>query len=111
MLAYASSAGAIDAAVLRMLEDADCVFFDGTFWSETEIVDLGLGSKRARDMAHLPIGGDGGSLARLAHLRASQRIFIHVNNTNPILRQDSQEAAAVAAAGWRVAEDGLELEL
>ena len=111
VLAYASSAGAIDAAVLRMLENADCVFFDGTFWSETELVDLGLGSKRARDMAHLPIGGDAGSLARLAPLSAARRFFIHINNTNPILREDSPEAAAVAAAGWRVAADGLELEL
>ena len=111
VLAYASSVGAVDAAVLGMVENADCVFFDGTFWSETEIVDLGLGSKRARDMAHLPIGGAGGSLARLAHLRAPRRLFIHVNNTNPILREDSAEAAAVAAAGWQVAEDGMELEL
>jgi pyrroloquinoline quinone biosynthesis protein B len=87
------------------------VFFDGTFWSETEIVDLGLGSKRARDMAHLPIGGDTGSLQRLGQLRAPRRFFIHVNNTNPILREDSAEAAAVVAAGWRVAEDGTELEL
>jgi pyrroloquinoline quinone biosynthesis protein B len=110
-LAYASSAGSVDAVVLAMLEDTDCVFFDGTFWSETEIVDLGLGSKHARDMAHLPIGGDAGSLARLARLRASRRFFIHVNNTNPILREDSAEAAAVVAGGWRVAEDGLELEL
>jgi pyrroloquinoline quinone biosynthesis protein B len=110
-LAYASSAGAVDAAVAGMLEDADCVFFDGTFWSETEIVDLGLGSKRARDMAHLPIGGETGSLERLARLRAPRRFFIHVNNTNPILREDSAEAAAIAAAGWKVAEDGMELEL
>jgi len=110
-LAYASSVGAIDAAVLGMLEEADCVFFDGTFWSETEILDLGLGSKRARDMAHLPIGGDSGSLAGLTRLRAPRRFFIHVNNTNPILREDSAEAAAVVAAGWRVAEDGMELEL
>ena len=110
-LAYASSVGSIDAAVLGLLEEADCVFFDGTFWSETEIIDLGLGSKSAREMAHLPIGGDGGSLARLAQLRAPRRFFIHVNNTNPILREDSGEAAAVAAAGWRIAEDGMDLEL
>jgi pyrroloquinoline quinone biosynthesis protein B len=111
VLAYASSAGAIDATVLGMLENADCVFFDGTFWSETELVDLGLGSKRAQDMAHLPIGGDAGSLARLAPLSVARRFFIHINNTNPILREDSVEAAAVAAAGWRVAEDGMEVEL
>ena len=110
-LAYVSSTGSVDAAVLGMLEDADCVFFDGTFWSETELVDLGLGSKRARDMAHLPIGGEDGSLARLVHIRAPRRLFIHVNNTNPILREESPQAAAVAAAGWQVAEDGMELEL
>jgi pyrroloquinoline quinone biosynthesis protein B len=97
--------------VLGLVEGADCVFFDGTFWSERELIELGLGSKQARDMAHLPIGGEGGSLARLASLRASRRIFIHVNNTNPILREDSAEAAAVRAAGWQVAEDGLEIEL
>jgi pyrroloquinoline quinone biosynthesis protein B len=111
LLAYVSSTGSVDAAVLAMLEDADCVFFDGTFWSETELVDLDLGSKRARDMAHLPIGGEDGSLARLAYLRAPRRLFIHVNNTNPILREDSPQAAAVAAAGWQVAEDGMEFEL
>ena len=110
-LAYASSTGAVDAAVLGLVEGADCVFFDGTFWSERELIELGLGSKQARDMAHLPIGGEGGSLARLTSLRASRRIFIHVNNTNPVLREDSAEAAAVRAAGWQVAEDGLEIEL
>ena len=110
-LAYASSTGALDAAVLDLVEGADCVFFDGTFWSERELIELGLGSKQARDMAHLPIGGDGGSLARLAGLRASRRIFIHVNNTNPVLREDSAEAAAVRDAGWQVADDGLEIEL
>jgi pyrroloquinoline quinone biosynthesis protein B len=110
-LAYASSIGAVDAAVLGLVEGADCVFFDGTFWSERELIELGLGSKQARDMAHLPIGGEGGSLARLAGLRASRRVFIHVNNTNPVLREDSAEAAAVRAAGWQVAEDGMEIEL
>ena len=110
-LAYASSTGAVDAAVLGLVEGADCVFFDGTFWSERELIELGLGSKQGRDMAHLPIGGEDGSLARLAGLRASRRIFIHVNNTNPVLREDSAEAAAVRDAGWQVAEDGLEIEL
>ncbi|HUE38992.1 MAG TPA: pyrroloquinoline quinone biosynthesis protein PqqB [Candidatus Binatia bacterium] len=111
VLAYVSSTGRVDTAVLGLVENADCVFFDGTFWSENELVDLRLGTKRAADMAHLPIGGDGGSLARLRGLRAAQRIFIHVNNTNPILRDDSREAAAVRAAGWQIAADGIEIEV
>jgi len=111
VLAYVSGAGGIDDAVRRLVDGADCVFFDGTFWSETELIDLGLGNKRARDMTHLPIGGESGSLAALAGLRAARKVFIHVNNTNPILREDSAEAAAVRAAGWEVASDGLEIAL
>jgi pyrroloquinoline quinone biosynthesis protein B len=111
VLAYVSGTGAINNQVYPALEDADCVFFDGTFWSATELVDLGLGSKRAEDMAHLPIGGAGGSLAALRGLEARRRLFIHVNNTNPILREDSPEAEAVRAAGWEVAEDGMEIDL
>jgi len=110
-LAYVPGAGGIDEAVDRLIASVDCVFFDGTFWSETELIELGLGTKRARDMAHLPIGGENGSLARLAGLRAPRRFFIHVNNTNPILREDSPEARTVEAAGWGVAQDGMELEL
>ena len=110
-LAYVSGTGGIDGSVLDSLQGADCVFFDGTFWSENELIDARLGTKRARDMAHLPIGGERGSLAQLANLSASRKIFIHINNTNPILRDDSSEAAAVRAAGWEVAHDGLELEV
>jgi pyrroloquinoline quinone biosynthesis protein B len=110
-LAYVSGAGDIDASVLGLLHDADCVFFDGTFWSENELIELRLGSKHARDMAHLPIGGERGSLTRLAALAASRKLFIHINNTNPILREDSPEAAAVRQAGWEAAYDGLEIEL
>jgi pyrroloquinoline quinone biosynthesis protein B len=110
-LAYVSAVGEIDDAVRRLVGDADCVFFDGTFWSETELIDLGLGSKRARDMAHLPVGGEQGSLVRLRGLRAGRRVFIHVNNTNPMLREESSEAEAVRTAGWEVAYDGMELEL
>ena len=110
-LAYFSSCGKVTADVRRAVEQAECVFFDGTFWSATELIDLKLGQKRAEDMAHLPIGGAGGSLAALADLRASRRVFIHVNNTNPILREDSVEGEAVRAAGWQVAADGMEIVL
>ncbi|HWN55656.1 MAG TPA: pyrroloquinoline quinone biosynthesis protein PqqB, partial [Methylomirabilota bacterium] len=92
------------------LAGTDCVFFDGTFWSSDELPALGLGTKRAEDMAHLPVGGEAGSLAALRDLSA-RRIYIHINNTNPLLRDDSKERAAAAAAGWEIAWDGMEVAL
>ena len=110
-LAYFAAAGAVTPAVLDALADADCLFFDGTFWSSDELPALGLGAKRAEDMAHLPIGGKGGSLAALRSLRAPRRIYIHINNTNPILRDDSAERREAEAAGWEIAQDGMEVIL
>lgn len=110
-LAYFPAAGGVTPAVTAALEGADCVFFDGTFWSSDELPALGLGTKRAEDMAHLPVGGDGGSLAALAGLRAARRIYIHINNTNPLLRDDSPERKVVDAAGWEIAYDGMEVTL
>jgi pyrroloquinoline quinone biosynthesis protein B len=111
VLAYLSGVAGVTAAVRDAVAGAACVFFDGTFWSNDELIALGLGRQRAEDMAHLPVGGPGGSLARLADHRAGRRVYIHINNTNPILRDDSPERAAVEAAGWTVAHDGLEIEL
>src|SRR5882762_4828766 len=65
----------------------------------------------AEEMAHMPVGGRTGSLAQLADARAGRRIYIHINNTNPMLREDSPERAAVAAAGWEVAWDGMEVKI
>lgn len=110
-LAYFPAVGQVTGAVLESLEDANAVFFDGTFWSSDELPALGLGTKRAEEMAHLPVGGARGSLTRLAGLPAARRIYIHVNNTNPILRDDSAERQAVVAAGWEVAYDGMEVAL
>jgi pyrroloquinoline quinone biosynthesis protein B len=109
----ATAVGALD-GVEAMLRGAELVFFDGTFWSEDELPSQGLGKSRARDMAHVPIGGDGGSLAQLARLdglRAARRIYTHINNTNPILREGSPERAAVERAGWELSFDGLEIAL
>jgi len=110
-LAYFSGVAAVTADVRKALDGADCVLFDGTFWSDDELPSQGLGAKRAAQMAHVPISGPGGSLASLAGLSASRRIYIHINNTNPILREDSPERAAVVAAGWEVAWDGMEVAL
>ena len=75
------------------------------------MVRLGLASKTARDMGHVPMDGPGGSLAQVAELPVARTIYVHLNNTNPVLLADSPERAAVEAAGWEVAEDGMELRL
>ena len=110
-LAYFPAAGRITPAVAAALEAAACLFFDGTFWSSDELPALGLGSKRAEDMAHLPVGGTEGSLVALAGLRAARRIYIHLNNTNPLLRDESPERRAAEEAGWEIAYDAMELTL
>jgi pyrroloquinoline quinone biosynthesis protein B len=111
VLAYFSGVAALTPAVRQALGDADAVFLDGTFWSSDELITLGVGEKRAEQMAHLPVGGAGGSLAALRDLRATRRVYIHLNNTNPLLHDDSPERAAVTAAGWEVAWDGMTVEL
>jgi pyrroloquinoline quinone biosynthesis protein B len=110
-LAYFSGVAAPTRALHAALDDADCVFFDGTFWSSDELIALGLSDRRAEDMAHWPIGGPEGSLRALSARPGARMIYIHINNTNPILRENSAERAAVTAAGWEVAYDGLELEI
>ena len=98
-------------ALRTVFDTVDLLFFDGTLWSETELVDLGLAQVRAADMAHLPVGGPNGSLQALASLHTPRRVFLHINNTNPMLREDSPEAASVRAAGWSIGEDGQEFVL
>ena len=110
-LAYMSAVGALTDSVRQALDGADCVFFDGTFWSSDELSGPGLMAKTAEDLAHLPIGGEDGSLKAVARLSARRRVYIHINNTNPILREDSAERRAVEAAGCEVAFDGMEVTL
>jgi pyrroloquinoline quinone biosynthesis protein B len=111
VLAYLPAVGERSPVVERAAHAADAVFFDGTFWSNTELIEQGLGDKRAQDMAHWPIGGSNGSLAWLRNLSVKHRVFIHVNNTNPVLRDDSPERQTVRDAGLVVAHDGMELSL
>ncbi|MGH7271461.1 MAG: pyrroloquinoline quinone biosynthesis protein PqqB [Polyangiaceae bacterium] len=110
----ATAMGALDGAH-ALAQGADAVFFDGTFWSEDELVARGLGKARAGDMAHVPVGGPAGSLAYFGSpspaASAMRRVYTHINNTNPILRSDARECAEVLAAGWEIALDGMDLWL
>ena len=98
-------------AVCAQLENCACLLVDGTCWSDDELVRLGRGGRTAREMGHLPISGPGGSLEQLAPLPIERRIYVHVNNTNPILLEDSPERRAVEEHGLEVAVDGLDLEV
>ncbi len=110
-LAYFSAAGDVTPAMRAAIDRADCVFFDGTFWSSDELIALGLGTKRAEDMAHIPVGGPRGSLEILKDTRAKRKLYIHVNNTNPLLCRGSPERRQAEAAGWEIAQDGMEFSL
>jgi pyrroloquinoline quinone biosynthesis protein B len=94
------------------MQSAACVLVDGTFWTDDEMVRLGISSKRARDIGHLPQTGPGGMMEWLDRLpSATRRILIHINNTNPILNESSQEAAELKRRGIEVAWDGMEIVL
>jgi pyrroloquinoline quinone biosynthesis protein B len=109
---YATAVAALESgsALVSSLETSRLVFFDGTFWQDDELITLGLGKARARDMAHIPIAGENGSLAALSSLGA-RKVYMHINNTNPILDESSVERGEVTKAGWEVATDGMELSL
>jgi pyrroloquinoline quinone biosynthesis protein B len=89
---------------------SDVVFFDGTLFTDDEMIAAGMGEKTGRRMGHVPISGPGGTLERLGDL-PGRRIFLHINNTNPILLAGSPERATVEAAGFEVAYDGMEVRL
>ncbi|MGO8918855.1 MAG: pyrroloquinoline quinone biosynthesis protein PqqB [Stellaceae bacterium] len=108
---YVPACATLDGELAARLADAPLLFFDGTLWQDDEMIRAGLGAKTGRRMGHLSVSGAAGSMAALAALRVKRKLFIHVNNTNPILCLGSAERRAVEAAGWEVARDGLEIEL
>lgn len=110
-LLYAPGVAAVSPALAAALREADCVLFDGTFWSSDELVKLGLAQRRAEDMAHWPIGGASGSLRFVAAAPAPTKLFTHINNTNPVLVEGSAERRAVIEAGIGIAADGMEIAL
>jgi pyrroloquinoline quinone biosynthesis protein B len=109
-LIFLPGIAAMNARVRERLAGADTVLIDGTLFTDDEMIRTGTGEKKGRRMGHMPIAGEGGSLETLGSL-TNCRVFIHINNTNPILIDGSPERARVEQAGWEVAEDGQEIAL
>jgi len=93
----------------QRLAGADVVLFDGTLWTDDEMIRAGLGTKTGRRMGHMSVSGPDGTMAAFETIEIGRKILIHINNSNPILLDDAPERAAVSAAGWEVAFDGMEI--
>lgn len=108
---YAPGVGRWDAALVEALKGAACAFVDGTFWSDDELIGVGASTLTARQMGHLPISGRDGTADRLSELSGTRCIYIHLNNTNPLLDERSDEHRSLSAAAIEVAWDGMEVRL
>jgi pyrroloquinoline quinone biosynthesis protein B len=107
--AFVPGCGDVTRSIRERLAEADILLFDGTFWSDDEPSMVGISTRTAREMDHLPIAGKGGSLDQVATLPCRYRIYTHINNTNPILLERSAERAAVERAGVTIGYDGLHI--
>lgn len=108
-LHYVPGCARMTDAFRARLGGAACVLFDGTLFTDDEMIRLGAGAKTGRRMGHMPMTGPDSTIEAFASLPAMRRVFVHINNTNPALLSDSPERARLAAAGWEVAEDGMEI--
>jgi pyrroloquinoline quinone biosynthesis protein B len=110
-LAFMPAVPQIDEALLQEFDSADVLLFDGTFWSDDELVRVQGSGSTARQMGHVPVSSPEGSLGGLARLTRPRRIFLHLNNTNPMLNEGGPEHRQVREAGWEIAEDGWQFDL
>jgi pyrroloquinoline quinone biosynthesis protein B len=110
-LFYAPGLGEIEPHLPPLFAQADCIMVDGTFWTNTEMIDLGLMDKTARDIGHIPQSGPGGMMEVLSAYPKARRVLIHINNTNPILNEESPERRQLEATGIEVSYDGMEITL
>jgi pyrroloquinoline quinone biosynthesis protein B len=101
----------IDDLLIKEIDSADVVLFDGTFWSDDELIRIQGSGQTAQAMGHVPVSSPAGSLARLAYIKCPRKIYIHINNTNPMLNEGSPQYRQVRDAGWEIAEDGWHFEL
>jgi pyrroloquinoline quinone biosynthesis protein B len=110
-LAFMPAVPQIDKNVIKMLESADVILFDGTFWTPDELIYMQGPAQSSWDMGHIPVSSPAGSLEKLARLTHPRKIYVHVNNTNPMLNEAGPEYREVRDAGWEIAEDGWEFEV
>jgi pyrroloquinoline quinone biosynthesis protein B len=110
-LAYLPAVPEINESVLREIESADVLLFDGTFWSDDELIRIQGSGQTATQMGHVPIASKDGSLSRLAGVKRPRKIYLHINNTNPMLNEAGREYREVREAGWEIAEDGWQFDL
>jgi pyrroloquinoline quinone biosynthesis protein B len=110
-LFYAPSYSGLGEDWQRAVDESDLALLDGTFWKDDELIQAKRSRRTARDMGHLPLWGDRGMLKRPFRLGKTRRVLIHVNNTNPVLNEESPEHRAVREAGWEIAYDGMEFGL
>jgi pyrroloquinoline quinone biosynthesis protein B len=110
-IAYFPNVAAVSEQLLKHLNTVDLLLFDGTFYTDDELIRVQGSGQSAREMGHIPVSGADGSLRQLAALSTPRKMYIHINNTNPMLNQASAENAAVRNAGWELAEDGWQITL
>src|SRR5713226_5904417 len=108
---YAPSLSGLGQDWQRSIEESDLALLDGTFWKDDELIAAKRSRRTARDMGHLPLWGERGMLKRPFRLGKTKRVLIHINNTNPVLNEESPEHLAVREAGWEIAYDGMEFNL
>jgi len=108
---YIPGCARVDAPLAARLRGARLVLFDGTLYSDQEMIAQGLSAKTGARMGHMSMSGPAGSIAAFQELGVKRRVFVHMNNSNPVLREDAPERAEVERAGWEIAFDGMELGL
>ena len=110
-LFFIAACGEITPALASRLEGAPLVFFDGTLWRDDEMISSGLSQKTGRRMGHISMSGEDGAMAGLSRLKIGQKVFLHINNSNPVLRPGSDERYRAEEAGWQIGRDGMEFRL
>lgn len=108
---YIPGCAEVDAPLADRIRAADLIFFDGTLYEDGEMIAQGLLNKTGKRMGHISVSGHEGSIAALSHLNVGRKIYVHINNSNPILDENSEARKAVATAGWEVGFDGMEVRL
>lgn len=108
---YLAACARVTPELAQRIQGAPLVFFDGTVWHDDELIAAGLGQKTGQAMGHIAMSGASGAIAALADLGIARKVFLHINNSNPILLPDSAERKVVEQAGWKIPADGMEIKL